>query len=35
MLADQPDLFAGKMLLPEVTDALRRTVGYPRVVHVL
>jgi hypothetical protein len=26
MLADQPDLFAGKRLLAEVTDALRRAV---------
>jgi hypothetical protein len=29
MLADQPDLFAGKMLLPKVTNALRRAVSHP------
>jgi hypothetical protein len=29
MLADQPDLFAGKMLLAKVTDALRRAVSHP------
>lgn len=29
MLADQPYLFAGKMLLAEITDALRRDVCHP------
>ncbi len=29
MLTDQPDLFAGKMLLAKVTDTLRRPVSDP------
>ena len=29
MLADQPDLFAGKMLLTEMADPLRRAISHP------
>jgi hypothetical protein len=29
LLADQPDLFAGKMLLSEIADPLRRAICHP------